>query len=369
MDEGSLSVSSTAGGMPISSAAPAKFRWKLLGLLVLLAALIAAVFSFRRLRGSEFHWDQFVAAFRLLDPAWLTAAIVLILLTYVGRALRWQVLLRPVCPSPSLWRILVATAIGFTAIVLFGRPGELVRPYLIAVKEKVPFSSQLAAWLLERIYDLLVVLLLFGFALIQVNASLISLGPGLQFVLRSGGYLVAGLCAVCFLFLLGARHFSGAMQRRFLSAVTFLPENYYKKLEQVVTAFASGMESTRSHSFVFLLVFYTLVEWSIIIASNYCLFKAFPDTAQFTVTDTLIFCGFVGLGSAVQIPGIGGGMQVASILILTEFFGLTLEVSSAVAILIWFTTYVVIIPIGVSLALHEGLNWKNLKQIETRFPE
>ena len=96
---------------------------------------------------------------------------------------------------------------------------------------------------------------------------------------------------------------------------------------------------------------------------------AFPATALFTVTDTLVFCGFVGLGSAIQIPGVGGGMQVASILILTKFFGLTLEVSSAMAILIWLTTYVVIVPIGILLALREGLNWKNLKQLESRLPE
>ena len=96
---------------------------------------------------------------------------------------------------------------------------------------------------------------------------------------------------------------------------------------------------------------------------------AFPATTHFTVTDTLVFCGFVGLGSAIQIPGVGGGMQVASILILTEFFGLTLEVSSAMAILIWITTYVVIVPIGILLALREGLNWKNLKQLESRLPE
>ena len=59
--------------------------------------------------------------------------------------------------------LLSATVIGFTAITLFGRPGEFVRPYLIALKEKVPVTSQLAAWLLERIFDLLMALLLFGF--------------------------------------------------------------------------------------------------------------------------------------------------------------------------------------------------------------
>jgi glycosyltransferase 2 family protein len=348
---------------------PPSKRWRIIACLVGVILIAAAVLWFRRLRGSEFRWDQFAATFRQLDPAWLAAAIGLILLTYVGRALRWQVLLRPVSAKPNLWGIFIATAIGFTAVVILGRPGELVRPYLISVKEKVSFSSQIAAWLLERIYDLLVVLLLFGYALSQVHASQLSFGPGLQFILKTGGYLVGAICTGCLFFLLGVRHFSDAMQSRFLAAVSFLPQNYYKRLEQVVKAFAAGMASTKSHSFVALLLFYTATEWLIIVAGNLCLFRAFPATSQFTVTDTLVFCGFVGLGSAIQIPGVGGGMQVASVLILTEFFGLTLEVSSAVAIFMWLITYVVIVPIGAFLALREGLNWKNLKQLEARLPE
>ena len=55
--------------------------------------------------------------------------------------------------ATSLWRVFSATAIGFTAVVLFGRAGEPVRPYLIAKKEGVTFSSQVAAWVVERILD------------------------------------------------------------------------------------------------------------------------------------------------------------------------------------------------------------------------
>ena len=73
--------------------------------------------------------------------------------------------------TPDLWRIFTATAIGFTAVVLFGRAGEPVRPYLIAKKEGVSFSSQIAAWIVERILDLLMVLLIFGIALTQVSAQ------------------------------------------------------------------------------------------------------------------------------------------------------------------------------------------------------
>src|SRR5205823_6591158 len=36
----------------------------------------------------------------------------------------------------------------------FGRPGELIRPYLIARRENLSFSSQLAAWAVERIFDI-----------------------------------------------------------------------------------------------------------------------------------------------------------------------------------------------------------------------
>ena len=66
--------------------------------------------------------------------------------------------------------------IGFTAITLFGRPGEFVRPYLIAVKENVPLTSQLAAWVLERVFDLLLALLVFAYGLTRVHASGVQVG-------------------------------------------------------------------------------------------------------------------------------------------------------------------------------------------------
>ncbi len=100
-------------------------------------------------------------------------ALVLILGTYVGRALRWEVMLRPLAPQTDFLRVLRATCIGFTAVVLFGRAGEPVRPYLIARNEGVSFSSQVAAWVVERILDILMILIIFGVALTQVSHSAI----------------------------------------------------------------------------------------------------------------------------------------------------------------------------------------------------
>ena len=119
------------------------FQW------LALAATLGAVAWFLAHRWGElgFEWSKFAAIFADLNWAWFAGAVAFALLTYVGRALRWQVLLRPVKADSSLWNIFSATAIGFTAIVFFGRAGEVVRPYLIALKRKCPFSSQVGAWL------------------------------------------------------------------------------------------------------------------------------------------------------------------------------------------------------------------------------
>jgi glycosyltransferase 2 family protein len=333
------------------------------------ATLAAGYFLLHRFRGSAFRWERFRETLLQLDPGWFGAAVALMLLTYFGRAIRWRSIIRPVCPHPNLWRLFVATAIGFTATVLFGRAGEPVRPYLIAVNEKITFSSQVAAWVMERIYDLLIVLAIFGFALSQLQAADVVAGPALQWVLRTGGYLVGGICSFCLIFLLSVHYFSNAVRRRFLSALTFLPEHSYKRVESVVEAFTAGMGSGRS--LVFEIFGYTALEWAIIVGSVACMFHAFPLTAHLTVVETLIYVGFVSFGSAVQLPGIGGGMQVASVVILTEFFGIDLESATGISLVIWASTYVVIVPVGIYFGLREGLSWRKLKEIETevRLPE
>src|SRR5712672_1432308 len=199
-------------------------------------ALIAA-FLFLRAHVRNFRWDLFGSTFRQMDHRWLVGALFFVILSYFGRAVRWQVMLRPLRPDSSLWRLFKATTIGFTAIVLFGRAGELVRPYLISVKEQVPFPSQVAAWLLERIYDLLVVLALFGFALTRFKGYEGGLGPGLQWVFQTGGYVVGVICSICLIVLILIGQYPDLMRRRLNDALSFLPARYKEKVAQLVSSF------------------------------------------------------------------------------------------------------------------------------------
>lgn len=157
----------------------------------------------------NFDWALFLKASRV-EPLHLASAIGLIYVTYVLRALRWKVFLEPVRKTRT--RDLVpATFIGFAGLALLGRPGEFIRPYLIARKEDLPFASQVGVWTVERIFDVgaftvLMTIDVFFSSAIRVNPYLpkfriaavalcgvVALASFLAFLVRIRGHQVAQL--------------------------------------------------------------------------------------------------------------------------------------------------------------------------------
>jgi len=343
--------------------------------LTILASLLVVVLLAYRTRGPTFRWDLFLVTLGHVDWLWLGPSICLILLSNVGRALRWQVMLRPMLGTMShtlharpigIWRLTSDTAIGLTAGVLLGRVGEVVRPYLISLQTGLPFSSQAAAWLLERMLDLLAVLLLSGYALMRIPQYSSRLGPKVQDALAAGGYSLALAGALCLILLLAFRDPSRRAQTRILGALTSLPEHQQYRAGQMLEAFSQGVECTRDPQSLALLLGYTLLEWAVIVASSFALFRGFQATRGFGPVDVLVLLAFGTLGSLVQIPGLGGGVQVASIVALTRIYGIPLEAASGIAILLWMVGSLAIVPFGLACAFHEGLNWGKLKLLSAK---
>jgi uncharacterized protein (TIRG00374 family) len=295
--------------------------------------------------------------------SWVALSLIPIFGTYYGRALRWSVFIRPIKPNPSIANLLSATIVGFTAITLFGRPGEFVRPYLIARKEQLPVTSQLAAWVLERIFDLLMALILFAFALSRVQTSGMHVGEKLEYVLAAGGKVGGALGLAILLILLSLRHFAEPLRLRLLGMLHRLPEKRIARLEKLINALFQGVESMRSDSAMFLSFLYSVAEWILICLCYWCLVQSFSDVIQLSLEDVLILMGFVSFGAVVQIPGVGGGLQVVAVLVLTELFGIRFELASAFAMFLWLLTFVAIVPLGLFVALKEGLDWHSLRRI------
>ena len=321
---------------------------------------------YRAAAGSQgFDWVRFRSTLQSMDPWYCALAILFIILSYFGRAVRWEVMIRPLGPTPSLWRLFVGTAIGFTAVVLLGRPGEFVRPWWIARESRTSFASQLAVWLFERIYDLLIVILFFGFGLIHLASMgvVAKAGPELQMVVASGGTLALMGAGVCLVFIFALRFLSPAQRQGLVGLIDKLPAVAAKKLRPLAGSFFEGAAACCEGKLQWLVIFYTLVEWAIIACCYWALFQAFPVTRGLSWGDIATVVGLVSFGAVVQLPGIGGGMQVVAIAVLTQLFGLGLEDSTSIAIVMWVTSFMLIVPVGVYFALREGLSIGKLSNL------
>ena len=117
-------------------------------MLFLLAVLIFWFF------GRNLDWQEVSSSLRKANGWYLALAAFVICIGYLLRAIRWQVLLEPITPS-SLKELFATTTVGFAAIFLIGRAGEIVRPMWLPMRDpRVRPSAALVTLGLERIFDL-----------------------------------------------------------------------------------------------------------------------------------------------------------------------------------------------------------------------
>lgn len=323
--------------------------------------LIALAFYAGWRHYSHFAWRRFATTFELIDHRWLLAGLGLAALSFVGRTMRWQFMMRP--ERSSFFRVLSATLLGFTMVVLIGRPGEFVRPYLIARQESSSIAKQAAIWLLERLYDLLMILLLFGLGLAYANRLDIPANSHLIPLLRVGGWIVSAGAALAAAVLYALSRHRTFCERRLGALADVLPRHLRERFQHSLKNFLEGTSAAGDWPSILGCLSLTLAEWLIILISVWCYFQAYPETAGFHILDVAAFWGFVAIGAIVQLPGVGGGMQIASIFVLTELFELPVEGATGLALLIWAGSSLIAVPLGLPFIFHAGLNLKEIRKL------
>ncbi|MDX2270240.1 MAG: lysylphosphatidylglycerol synthase transmembrane domain-containing protein [Bryobacter sp.] len=341
---------------------PNAFPWVKASALAIVAILLFRFAS----QGQGFDFRKFFAVLSDLDPGYTFLAIFFIVLSYLGRAIRWEVMMRPLGAPISFSSMLSATTIGFASVVLLGRAGEFVRPWLVARASKTSFSAQMAVWLFERIYDLLVVIVFFGYGLVYLSqtSNLTHLGPELRWVIASGGGLALAGGLFCLIFVFALRFLSPSQRQGLNSLLGYLPPRLAQRLRPLAENFLEGAIACCDGRLQGLVMAYTFLEWVVIAACQWSLFQAFSATAGLNASQVISIVGLVSFGSIVQLPGIGGGMQVAAIAVLTQIFSVGLEEAAGIALALWVISFVLVVPVGLVLAVRQGLQFQQLRRLE-----
>jgi hypothetical protein len=312
--------------------------------------------------------------------------VVLIYLADVLRAVRWKIFLSPTCKT-TVGRLIPSQFIGFTGLALLGRPGELVRPFLVARKENLTFSSQLGVWAVERVFDISAVAVLMGLSL-AIWGDKFKAYPQVQ----TAGYLLLGLAAalaVTFFLLWWRTEQIASLLERLLRPRS---EQVANAVCRKVRAFGEGLHTIRDlKSFVFIAMV-SLCLWIFIAQSYIQVMHAYPVTTvqvradsdddddagpvvtrtvrlhQMKLEDALLVMGASMAGSIVQLPGVGGGSQLAVIELLSsdifknEPYNISRELAVSVGMLCWLVTFMAVIPPGLIMAHRERVSLRMISR-------
>src|SRR5262249_26841833 len=304
-------------------------RWVLAGLALLIMAGLLGRSILTNPHWRAFNARIFLDSLGTVDQGWVAWALVSIFSTYLVRALPWKGLVFDAQPDTSLRNLCSATVVGFAAIGVFGRAGEMVRPYLVSRKEGVPVPSQVAVWLLERSFDTLTILVTVAFALRHFEAAGLRESPTLSQALHVTGNVVAFTLVAVVVLLVALAHFSEPSIKWILDRLQFLAPHQYARVEESLLAFLEGSRGIRSLRTLLACVLYSVAEWTLIAFCYDAVFNAFSSGLRLSPSQVVIYMGAVMAGSFVQIPAIGGGIQLASLLVLTEAFDVTPEVATS----------------------------------------
>jgi hypothetical protein len=329
--------------------------------LVALAALAALVIWGR----DRIHFDFAVFRSQLALADWRKIGLGFgcIYLAYAFRAVRWAKLLKHNKKVPSL-SLLGTQIIGFTAIALLGRVADPVRPYLVSKKTGLSLSSQIAVYIVERLFDAGSMALIFS-SVILFTAWFGAPGalPHAEIV-KKAGYWGMAFTVLGALFLVAVRLAGGVVASFFDRTLSLASRKLGHAVGEKIRSFHAGLDTMRTFSDFGVVAALSLGMWLIITLAYLETTQAFvasPQLQSMTLAKCMLLLAFSGTVSVFQLPVLGWFTQIGVVAAaLVSFYGAAPEASTACAAMLLVVSFLSIVPVGLIWAQFEHVSLRKV---------
>ena len=326
------------------------------GVLCLLAVAILWWF------GRKLNWTEVRIAVKNANVYMLAGATLIICLAYVVRAFRWGAFLRPLGAS-HISHLFAATTIGFGAVFLVGRAGEVVRPVVLPMRDPgVRPSASFVTIVVERIYDLSAVVLMFAINLVWFRPP-----AGVQADFNRVRFVGIALLTVAILGLIGLAWFrknSARVVDAFKSLFarwTFIPERFAKLVIGLLGQLARALSVLVNATELIETVFWTALLWVGIALANLLVIRAFG--IHFGFSETVFVLGWSLVASLVPTPGGAAGAFHAATAAGLLFLGVEKEIAAAISILMHLIDFGPAVIFGFVYVIKGDLNFSRLRAL------
>ena len=288
--------------------------------------------------GRRLDWNQVMAGLRNSDWRLIALACLVIVLAYLWRAFRWRAFLAPLGKA-SLRELWVATTVGFGAILLVGRAGEVVRPVVLSMRDRrVRPAASFVTIMIERVYDSMTVVFVFAVNLLWFR-PIAGTTNDLTRVRQLGwllvGFLAIGIMALVW-FRLKSQTIIGWIEARF-NKWPRLPGRLKRGVLSLLDQLARALRILAHARDLSVTIGWTVLLWGSIVVANLLVFRAFHlevSGQRFGFSEAFFILGWSMLGSAVPTPGGAAGAFHAVTAAGLVFLGIAKEQAAAVAIVL-----------------------------------
>jgi hypothetical protein len=296
-----------------------------------------------------------------VDPPLLGLAVAATLTTYVSRSIRWQALLEGLGPT-HFGNAFRATVMGYAASFLLpARPGEFLRPYVLARREALSATAVFATVLLERVFDMVTVLVLFALFLVLADRSPGQSDPTAFRLVKLSGLLVAvvTVAVLAVLFVLAGR--PGTLNGVVARVERALPPRLGRRVAHVARTFTEGLAVVRRPQQLVMVFAWSFPLWLSIAAGIWLVTRAFhiemPFLGSFLVMTLLV------AGVLFPTPGGIGSFHWMYRIGVVSFYHAPVDRAVGAAIVLHAVSFFPVTAIGIVFMAQEGLTLGRMRRL------
>ncbi|MBI3583469.1 MAG: flippase-like domain-containing protein [Nitrospinae bacterium] len=332
-------------------------------IITVLITLGALYYTFKNITFTEL-----LKALSTVNYLSLLPAILIIVLTYFFRAIRWKYLVAPLKNGVKTSNLFSPLMIGFMGNLLPARAGEFIRAYLLGKKENLSFSVSFATVFVERLFDILCLMFIMTWLLLFRSDIFLSAGNfknvAIISILRKFGFTTLALSIGIVIFSYLLLHFREKMLNIIRFIVKPFPERFSYSLVEFINSFAQGLGILNDIKSLFLISILSVIVWILMIGSYYPFYLAFGFN-ELPYISILVLAVVIGvLISLFPTPGFLGSYQAACVIGLHEIYKVSEVAAVNFGIITWFIQMGTVFTLGLFFIFKEGLSFRELTKIK-----
>jgi uncharacterized protein (TIRG00374 family) len=301
------------------------------------------VFIFWKIYKGE--WGRVKESLKNLNYFWIGISIVLSILSQVSRAIRWNMLIRPLGYNPRLGNTFLSILVLYLVNLIVPRGGEVARCIVLSKSEKIPFTKLVGTVFIERLADLMTLTFLSLIFLIYQIRILINLYNSIQ-ELQSGISQIFTLKTLIIVLLGVILLFAGLfLFRAIIKKNSNKNSSLILKLRELKNNVIEGIKSIAKLKNKWYFIAHSLLIFILWLFMLYVIFLAFEPTRHLSIwTGIITFL----IGGIVMILPISGGIGIWHLAVsyTLVLYGISLQDGEIFALIAHTTTNLIYLILG-----------------------